>query len=314
VTVLLIILGALGALVVAVLHGLSADEARGRIRRYVLSRVDATIAAMPAELRSEWEEEWRGEAEAALTMPLSALLFPRGLRQSARRLTAERLAVALTTAAAPPGNHRAQVSDYRFELTRPARLMKRTLDVVVAAVALVAVAPVLAVLAVSIKLDSPGPVLSRQTRMGGRDAPFEMLRFRSVIAGADVLNISLPAVPHHGGRLLATNGELRITRLGRLLQVTGLVDLPQLFNVLSGSMSLVGPRPLAVDVDRRVFGVDGWHLTLRPGLAGHWQANGRSRITAEDMLRVDYLYVANWSLWGDLRIIIATIAGALRSR
>ena len=315
-TVLLVIVAALGAFVLAVLRGLATDEARGRIRRYVVSRVDATIASMPAELRAEWEEEWRADAEAALTMPLTAVLFPRGLRQSAGSLPAEWLALAVTAAPAKSGDGCPQGSRHQFGLTPPAQVVKRTFDIVVAAVALVSLAPAFLVLAVAVKLDSPGPVLDRHSRLGGGMVPFEMFRFRSTIEGVGMLSQSVLVRAWPDPELvLRIDRNSRVTRLGRFLRRTGLDDLPVLFNVLGGSMSLVGPLPvlpIRMEENFRIAGHDPHRLDLTPGMTGRWQDLGSSHIPLADMVRVDYLYVANWSVWGDIRIIVATAARAFR--
>ena len=195
----------------------------------------------------------------------------------------------------------------RFGLSRSSTLLKRLFDLAGSAVALVVLAPLLVLIALAIKLDSRGPLLFRQTRMGRNDVPFEMFKFRSMIDGADALKESLREHNEADGGLFKIENDPRITRVGRLLRRTGLDELPQLFNVLSGSMSLVGPRPLVIDEDLRVTGFDRRRLHLTPGITGRWQTLGGSRVPLSEMVKIDHLYIANWSPWTDLRIIIDTM-------
>jgi exopolysaccharide biosynthesis polyprenyl glycosylphosphotransferase len=201
----------------------------------------------------------------------------------------------------------------RFGLTRSSRLLKRSFDLVGTGVILLVLAPLLAVIAFAIKLDSSGPVLFRQTRVGRDDTPFAVLKFRSMIDGADALKESLRERNEATG-LFKIENDPRITRVGRPLRRTGLDELPQLFNVLAGSMSLVGPRPLVIDEDRRVTGYDRRRLHLTPGITGRWQTLGASRVPLAEMVKIDYLYIANWSPWTDLRIIIETVGHVVRRR
>ena len=171
--------------------------------------------------------------------------------------------------------------------------------------------PVMLVIAVAIRLDSKGPVFFRQIRVGRDGKRFCMLKFRTMVDGADELKPQLlDAAPR--GRLFKLSDDPRITRVGRWLRRTSLDELPQLINVLRGDMSLVGPRPLILDEDRLVLG---WHrrrLHLTPGMTGHWQILGSARIPLAEMVKIDYLYAANWSLWTDVKILLRTIPYVLR--
>ena len=201
----------------------------------------------------------------------------------------------------------------RFGLSRSSRALKRAFDVVGAGAALVCAAPLLVLVAVAIKLGSRGPVLFRQTRIGRDGAPFRMLKFRSMIDGADALKESLR--PHNeADGLFKIHADPRITRAGRLLRRTGIDELPQLLNVIAGHMSLVGPRPLVVDEDSRVTGFDRHRLHLTPGITGRWQILGAARVPLAEMVKIDYLYIANWSPWVDLRIIIDTVVFVAKRR
>jgi exopolysaccharide biosynthesis polyprenyl glycosylphosphotransferase len=201
----------------------------------------------------------------------------------------------------------------RFGLTRSSKLLKRTLDWVVGGGMVVALAPVMAVLALAIRLESRGPVLFRQTRVGKDGRRFQMLKFRTMVDGADALKAQLRDRNEADG-LFKIADDPRVTRVGRFLRRTSLDELPQLLNVLRGEMSLVGPRPLVVEEDRKV---EGWHrrrLHLEPGMTGQWQILGSARIPLDEMVKIDYLYVANWSLWGDVKILLRTVPYLLRAR
>jgi exopolysaccharide biosynthesis polyprenyl glycosylphosphotransferase len=199
----------------------------------------------------------------------------------------------------------------RFGLSRSSAYAKRALDLVGAAAGLVVAAPVLAVVAVLIKLDSPGPVFFPQTRIGRDDKPFRMLKFRTMVDGADGMKAHLRHRNEASG-LFKIAEDPRITRLGRMLRRTTLDEAPQLVNVLLGHMSLVGPRPLIVDEDERITGYDRRRLHLTPGITGRWQILGSARVPLSEMVKIDYLYVANWSLWGDVKILMQTVAFVAR--
>jgi exopolysaccharide biosynthesis polyprenyl glycosylphosphotransferase len=201
----------------------------------------------------------------------------------------------------------------RFGLSRSAWLMKRATDVVGASVGLVLFGPVLALFAVAIKLDSRGPVLFRQQRVGRDGRTFRMLKFRTMVDGADRQQAALQHLNEADG-LFKIADDPRITRVGRLLRRTSLDELLQLFNVLRGEMSLVGPRPLVPEDDQRV---EGWYrrrLHLTPGMTGRWQVLGSARIPLLEMVKLDYLYAPNWSLWVDVKILLRTIGFVLSRR
>jgi exopolysaccharide biosynthesis polyprenyl glycosylphosphotransferase len=194
----------------------------------------------------------------------------------------------------------------RFGLSRSSWALKRAFDLAGATLGMLAAAPLMAAIALAVKLDSPGPVLFRQTRVGRDGSPFQILKFRSMIDGAEALKDSLRAHNEADG-LFKIDADPRITRIGRILRRSGLDELPQLINVLVGDMSLVGPRPLVPDEDRRVNGFDRHRLHLTPGITGRWQTLGAARVPLAEMVKIDYLYIANWSPWADLKIIIETI-------
>jgi exopolysaccharide biosynthesis polyprenyl glycosylphosphotransferase len=196
----------------------------------------------------------------------------------------------------------------RFELTRSSASVKRAFDILCASIGLLAVAPLMLAIAVAIKLDTRGPVFFRQQRVGRHGKRFAIFKFRTMVAGADAMKDSLRARNEAAGGLFKIADDPRVTRVGRLLRKTALDEVPQLLNVMNGEMSLVGPRPLVVDEDVRVRG---WHrrrLELTPGMTGPWQILGPSRVPLDEMVAIDYLYVANWSLWTDAKILMRTVA------
>jgi lipopolysaccharide/colanic/teichoic acid biosynthesis glycosyltransferase len=195
----------------------------------------------------------------------------------------------------------------RFGLSQSSRALKRTFDLVGAGVGMIAAAPLLALCAIAIKLESRGPVLFRQTRVGRDGTPFRILKFRSMVDGADGLKESLRVHNEADGGLFKIDDDPRITRVGKVLRRSGLDELPQLFNVLAGSMSLVGPRPLVLDEDCHVTGFDRHRLHLTPGITGRWQTLGAARVPLAEMVKIDYLYIANWSVWADIKIMLETI-------
>ena len=150
-------------------------------------------------------------------------------------------------------------------------------------------------------------MLFRQTRVGRDGTPFRILKFRSMVDGADGLKESLRVHNEADGGLFKIDDDPRITRVGKVLRRSGLDELPQLFNVLAGSMSLVGPRPLVIDEDCHVTGFDRHRLHLTPGITGRWQTLGAARVPLAEMVKIDYLYIANWSLWADIKIMLETI-------
>jgi exopolysaccharide biosynthesis polyprenyl glycosylphosphotransferase len=191
-------------------------------------------------------------------------------------------------------------------LSRSSQVIKRALDVSVAVLVLTVLSPLLVLIALAIKLDSRGRVLFRQLRVGRDGEPFEMLKFRTMVVGAHERRDELQHLNQADG-LFKIADDPRITRVGALLRRTSLDELPQLWNVIRGDMSLVGPRPLVVEEDQRVQGWERRRLQLTPGMTGHWQVLGSARIPLHEMVKIDYLYVTNWSLWNDVKILLRTI-------
>ncbi|MGN6188362.1 MAG: exopolysaccharide biosynthesis polyprenyl glycosylphosphotransferase [Conexibacter sp.] len=191
-------------------------------------------------------------------------------------------------------------------LSRSSRVLKRAMDVAGAGVALLLAAPLLLAIALAVRLDSPGPVLFRQWRVGQSGRRFQVLKFRTMVADAERQRAALLALSRDPNWLHLEH-DPRITRVGRVLRHTSLDELPQLWNVLRGQMSLVGPRPLIEDEDCQVVGWARSRIDLTPGLTGLWQVLGRTNIPFEEMVKLDYLYVTNWSLWTDVRLLLRTL-------
>jgi exopolysaccharide biosynthesis polyprenyl glycosylphosphotransferase len=194
----------------------------------------------------------------------------------------------------------------RFGLTRSSAAVKRAFDLLGATAVTLVALPLLGAIALLIRLDSRGPVFFRQRRVGRDGRHFEIFKFRTMVDGADAMRERLAAQNETVG-LFKIADDPRLTRVGRWLRRVSLDELPQLLNVLRGEMSLVGPRPLVADEDQRITGWDRRRLQLTPGMTGPWQVIGGARVPLAEMVKLDYLYVANWSLWSDIRILVGTV-------
>jgi exopolysaccharide biosynthesis polyprenyl glycosylphosphotransferase len=202
----------------------------------------------------------------------------------------------------------------RQGLPLSSRVLKRAADIAVSFATLVLLAPMLLIVALAIRFDSPGPILFRQRRIGRHGQSFEILKFRTMHDGADAMKTALMRLNEGADGFFKIADDPRVTRVGRLLRRTCLDELPQLINVLRGEMSLVGPRPLVVDEDRRINGWQRARLDLVPGITGVWQVLGSSRVPLEEMVKIDYLYATNWSLWLDVKLILRTVPHVLARR
>lgn len=196
-------------------------------------------------------------------------------------------------------------------IPRVGRMIKRGLDIGLSLLFLIIGAPLIAVIAIIVKLESPGPALFRQTRIGESGRPFPCLKFRSMREGAEAEKPNLMALNEADGPLFKIKDDPRLTRVGRVLRRTSLDELPQLVNILSGDMSLVGPRPAPPD---EVAQYKPWHrqrLEVPQGLTGLWQVSGRSDLTFDEMCLLDIYYIENWSLGLDFTILLRTIPRVL---
>ncbi len=194
---------------------------------------------------------------------------------------------------------------------RSALFFKRAIDFVGVSLGFLLGWPIFLIIAVAIKLDSPGPVLFKQERVGQNGKHFQIYKFRSMYSGAEREKVYLKEQNEAQGALFKIRDDPRRTRVGRLLRQTSLDELPQLFNVFRGEMSLVGPRPQVVE---EVAQYQPWHqarLLVPPGMTGLWQVSGRSELTFDEMVLLDLYYIENWSPWLDFNILLRTIPRVL---
>jgi exopolysaccharide biosynthesis polyprenyl glycosylphosphotransferase len=209
------------------------------------------------------------------------------------------------------------ISVPRFRLSRSSRLLKRVIDIAISSASLLLLAPLFALIAALIRLDSRGPVFFRQKRMGAGDRVFTILKFRTMSTDAEARKATLARLNKHAAtdpRMFKIPDDPRVTRVGRVLRRYSLDELPQLYNVLVGEMSLVGPRPLILEEDMHVGAWARRRLDLRPGMTGLWQVLGRDDIPFEEMVKLDYVYVTGWTLGGDLKLMARTLPSIFRSR
>jgi lipopolysaccharide/colanic/teichoic acid biosynthesis glycosyltransferase len=193
-------------------------------------------------------------------------------------------------------------------------LWKRAIDVIGAMVGLIVLAPVFLLLAAGVKITSRGPVLFRQRRSGRGGRPFVMYKFRSMVIDAEDLKSQLLSLNEQDGPAFKLTDDPRVTRLGQLLRDTSLDELPQLWNVLKGDMSLVGPRPLPCGETAGCLDWQRRRLDVTPGLTCIWQVRGRSQVNFNDWIRMDLQYVRRQSLWQDIKILITTVPAVLLRR
>jgi exopolysaccharide biosynthesis polyprenyl glycosylphosphotransferase len=201
-------------------------------------------------------------------------------------------------------------------LTRSSRAAKRLLDILISSLILLVLSPIILLIAIAIKLDSRGPVFFRQVRAGRGDSRFKLIKFRSMYKDAEERKRSYEEQNESDdGVMFKIKRDPRITRVGSFLRRTSLDEIPQLFNVLTGEMSLVGPRPLILKESKHA--AQDWHarrLDLRPGITGLWQISGRSDVPFQEMIQFDYQYVSGWSLARDIQILLATVPVVLSGR
>jgi exopolysaccharide biosynthesis polyprenyl glycosylphosphotransferase len=191
-------------------------------------------------------------------------------------------------------------------LSRLARFSKRCLDLFLTVPGFILIAPMFILIALMIKLDSRGPVFFKQKRMGREQRVFEIIKFRTMHVGAEDMRRDLLEANESSGPLFKIRDDPRVTRVGWWVRKLSLDELPQLLNVLTGEMSLVGPRPFVIYEDDKIAGWARRRLDLTPGITGLWQVLGRNDIGFDEMVKLDYLYVNNWSLWWDVKLLLRT--------
>jgi exopolysaccharide biosynthesis polyprenyl glycosylphosphotransferase len=206
-----------------------------------------------------------------------------------------------------------------FELRPPVVVgldwgVKRAFDIVVSSALIALAAPVWAVIALAVKLDSPGPVFYRDRRIGLAEREFGMFKFRSMYVDAAQRQSTLEQENEASGPLFKIKNDPRVTRVGRVLRRYSIDELPQLLNVVRGEMSLVGPRPLPL---RDYVQLEDWHrkrYLVLPGMTGLWQVSGRIDLSFDDLVRLDFYYLENWSIWLDISILAKTLPAVVARR
>lgn len=189
-------------------------------------------------------------------------------------------------------------------------ISKRTLDIIASTLGLIILSPILLVVAILIKLESRGPAIFSQKRIGLNKKEFKMYKFRSMVQNAEELKEKLAKENEMSGPMFKMKNDPRVTKVGRFIRKTSIDELPQLINVLKGEMSLVGPRP---SLPKEVSKFEPWmlkRLSVKPGLTCYWQVSGRNNIDFEDWMKLDLQYVNDRSFWLDLKLIFKT-AGVL---
>jgi exopolysaccharide biosynthesis polyprenyl glycosylphosphotransferase len=191
-------------------------------------------------------------------------------------------------------------------------LMKRVADFVLSALGIVLISPLLVLIAIWIKLDSKGPVIIKQKRIGKNGAPFYMLKFRSMVANAEELKAALAHQNEAIGPVFKMKNDPRVTRVGRFIRKYSLDELPQLFNVLFGQMSLIGPRPPLPNEVEQYTDYQWRRFDVRPGITGLWQVSGRSDLPFDEWVKLDIYYIERWSLSLEFKILLKTIPVVLK--
>lgn len=200
-----------------------------------------------------------------------------------------------------------------LSLSSASLFAKRVIDFWIATITLVAIIPLFAVIAILIKIDSPGPVIFRQARIGKNGRKFIFYKFRTMVEDAEQQKEGLVWLNEATGPLFKIKNDPRITKIGAWLRKTSLDELPQLINVIKGDMSLVGPRPALPDEVDRYNALSMKRLLVMPGMTGVWQVNGRSNATFEEMINYDLCYIKDWSLRTDIEILFKTIPAVLKN-
>jgi lipopolysaccharide/colanic/teichoic acid biosynthesis glycosyltransferase len=288
------------ALGLAVVQKLLVSELEGWLPHVSRRVVTAAARRLPLRDQERYLEEWQAELATFDDRRLTALLWACGLLRGARCLRLE-----LTR----------QMTADHASLSNIALVAKRSLDILVAAVVLVATAPLLAAVSIAIRVDSPGPTLLRQWRAGRGGEPFRIFKFRTMVEHADRGEFA-PALwcdASLAGVLCKSNDDPRLTRVGRFLRRASLGELPLFFNVLLGQMSLVGPSAPIAHEDGSIVGVHHGRLGLTPGMTGRWQISGL-QVPLEEKVRLDHLYVSQWTLGRDLNILLRTVSWVLWRR
>jgi exopolysaccharide biosynthesis polyprenyl glycosylphosphotransferase len=217
-------------------------------------------------------------------------------------------------AAVVPQIIRGNVIPLHRGLTARQRAQKRIFDVVVASLILLAILPVMAVIALAVKLSSPGPVLFKQERVGENGKLFRIYKFRSMVKNAEALQTAVNVMDGEGNTIHKRRNDPRVTGIGKIIRKTSLDELPQLINVIKGDMSLVGPRP---ELPWLVAQYEPWQhrrFDVPQGITGWWQINGRSDTPCHLSVDKDVYYIENYSFWLDIKILVLTVPALLKGK
>ncbi len=193
------------------------------------------------------------------------------------------------------------------DITIGYKFFKRVIDVVCSLVGLLVLSPVLIIISILIKLESDGPIIFSQDRIGYKGQKFKMYKFRSMVVNAEELKKKLSEQNEMSGPMFKMKNDPRVTKVGKFIRKTSIDELPQLINILKGEMSLVGPRP---SLPKEVKEFEPWmmeRLEVKPGLTCYWQVSGRNSINFEDWMKLDIKYVRERSFWGDIKLILKTV-------
>jgi lipopolysaccharide/colanic/teichoic acid biosynthesis glycosyltransferase len=251
----------------------------------------------------------------ALSPICSVLTYPSDWRQpTAGPDGSESMIIGLPSEAAALGQHLPPVEGISQLLIRPIPFWKRVTDICIAIAALIMLSPLMGLAALAIRLSDHGPIFFKQQRAGLGGRPFTIFKFRTMVVDAEKKKAALRRFSEQDGPAFKIKHDPRITRIGRILRETSLDELPQLWNVLIGDMSLVGPRPLPIDESNSC---DIWHrrrLDVTPGLTCIWQVMGRSTVSFADWVRMDRTYIGRQSLWQDIKLIVMTVPSVLMRR
>lgn len=265
------------------------------IHKHVL---DEVVMVVPRNRLEDLEDTFLLCEEAGIKTRIAVSMFPHLI---AKVDLEEMQGVPLITFSTTPTNELSLV-------------IKRALDVVIATLILVLTSPIMMLAAIGIKLDSEGPVLFRQVRIGLQGRKFVLYKFRSMVEDAAAMLKELQHLNEMDGPVFKMKDDPRVTRVGRVIRRYSIDELPQLFNVLKGDMCIVGPRP---PMPEEVESYERWQkrrLSMKPGLTCLWQVNGRNKIPFGEWMKLDLAYIDNWSLWLDLKILLRTIPQVLLGR
>jgi exopolysaccharide biosynthesis polyprenyl glycosylphosphotransferase len=283
-----------------------------------------TVSPPAAPPSADQRDRWFGELTAGVERIIVAPQVPEDVIGDLRVLCRERqvklTAISSLQGRALPAPRITEVADMpmlefdTWDVSRSTIILKRTFDLVFSAALLTMLAPLFLAIAIAIKLDSRGPVFFKQLRAGIRGEPFRIVKFRTMVEGADERISEVVQLDELEQPMFKLRDDPRVTRVGRVLRRLSLDELPQLINVLRGQMSIVGPRPEELELVKRYRPEDRFRLAVRPGITGPMQVNGRGNLTFAERLSLELNYIENLSLNRDLRLLAQTASAVVRRR